>query len=137
MNKNQQIRRLPMTNPNHFRFRRGDFLAIGLVAAAAVAALLLFLPKEEVAGSVQVYQDGVLLRSVPLNQDQDFTVTGRYTNTVSVKDGAVAIIRSDCPGEDCVNCGWAQHPGKSIICLPNGVELRLVGTESDVDFVVG
>ncbi len=126
-----------MTTYNPFRFRRGDVLAIGMVAVAAVAAFWLFLPKKEPAGSVQIYQDGVLIRSVPLNRDLDFTVTGRYNNTVSVKDGAVAIVDSNCPGEDCVGCGWVKQPGKSIVCLPNGVELRLVGTESDVDFVVG
>jgi hypothetical protein len=126
-----------VTKHNPFRFRRGDLLAIGLVAAAAVAAFALFLPKNEPAGSVQVYQDGILIRTVPLNREERFTVTGRYTNTISIKDGAVAIIDSDCPGEDCVGCGWAKQPGKSIVCLPNGVELRLVGVESDVDFVVG
>lgn len=126
-----------MGKHSHFRFRKGDFLAIALVAVLALAAFFLFLPSDQEAGSVELYQHGVLLRTVPLDQDQVFTVPGDYTNTVTIRSGAVAITCSDCPGQDCVGCGWISTPGRSIVCIPNSLELRLVGVASDVDFVVG
>ena len=49
----------------------------------------------------------------------------------------IAITGSDCPGEDCVHSGWIKASGRSIVCLPNKVEIRIVGQSDDVDFVVG
>lgn len=119
-------------------FRKGDLLAIGLVLALALGTLLLSwsLWAGEEAGMVQVYQDGVLIAELSLEQDTRFTVTGDYANTVEIRDGQVAVTHSDCPGADCVHSGWIHSAGRSIICLPNRVEIRVVG-QAEVDFVVG
>ena len=78
-----------------------------------------------------------LLRNVPyrLNTDAEFEVSGEYVNRIVVRDGRVCIEDSDCPGSDCVHSGWIDKGGRSIVCLPNRVEIRISG-ESDVDFVV-
>jgi len=46
------------------------------------------------------------------------------------------IAESTCPGNDCVHSGKIHSAGRSIVCLPNRVEIRITG-ESDVDYVVG
>lgn len=122
---------------SRLRFQKGDLFAAIFVMVLALAVFLYFLPEKGDAARVEIYQDGKFIQSLPLNEDQEFTVSGAYTNTVTVRDGAVAITHSDCPGEDCVGCGWMDRPGRSIVCLPNALELRLVGKDSDVDFVVG
>ena len=120
------------------RFRKTDILAILAVALLAGVVFALFLPGQEgSAARAEIYQDGRLIRSVSLSEDQTFTVDGRYHNTVTVRDGRIAITASDCPGEDCVGCGWRSEAGRSIVCLPNGVEIRIVTEEQDVDIVVG
>ena len=118
-------------------FRKTDILAIALVAVLAVLVALCFLPGKAPGGQVQVYRDGVLIRTLPLRTDQQFRVEGTYENTVTIRDGKVAVTASNCPGEDCVSCGWIASAGRSIVCLPNGVEVRVVAVESDVDMVVG
>ena len=70
-----------------------------------------------------------------MNETTEFVVEGDYTNVISVEDGKAAIIESDCPGADCVHSGWIHEPGRSIVCLPNRVEIRMEGA-SEVDFVV-
>ena len=85
----------------------------------------------------EVYQDGTLIKTLPLDTDISFEITGNYTNTVTVSGGAISITASDCPGEDCVHSGAIDSSGRSIVCLPNGVEVRVVSQTSDVDFVVG
>ena len=127
-----------MTNQEHLRFRKGDLLAIVLVAALAVFVAVSFLPKEN-SGSVmaEVYQNGELVKTLSLEVDTTFEIGGKYTNTVTVRDGEIAITESDCPGGDCVHSGAIHTSGRSIVCLPNGVELRVVNAQSDVDFVVG
>lgn len=114
-----------------------DILAVALVAALAVLVALCFLPGNAPGGQVQVYRDGVLIQTMSLQTDQEFRVGGAYENTITIRDGKVAVTASSCPGEDCVGCGWIGAAGRSIVCLPNGVEVRVVAVASDVDMVVG
>lgn len=123
---------------DRLRFRWGDLLAIGLVVALAVVVLLCFLPgQSEPAAYVEIYHDGKLVHALPLHQDTSVTVAGKYTNTVTVRQGKVAVTESDCPGGDCVNCGWIDSTGRVLVCLPNELEVRVVAQSDGVDFVVG
>ena len=124
---------------NHMKleFCKGDFLAIGIVAVIAILVSILFWTKvgAEEGTMVSIYQDGALMKEISLNSDTEIVIEGVYENVVTVKDGKVAITKSDCPGTDCVHSGWIHESGRSIVCLPNRVELRIEGT-SEVDFVV-
>ena len=119
-------------------FRKGDLLAIVLVLLLAAAVALLFLPHHGTAENtmVQIFQDGKLVQELSLQSDQSILITGEYENTVVIRDGKAAIAQSNCPGEDCVHSGWISSPGRSVVCLPNRVEIRITGS-SEVDFVVG
>ena len=104
----------------------------------AVVTVFCFLPKDDsVARVAEIYLDGERIETLDLNKDQKVSIDGNYHNTVTVSGGKVAITASDCPGEDCVHSGAITAPGRSIVCLPNGVEVRVVGQSADVDFVVG
>ena len=118
------------------KFRKGDFLAIGVVLLAAVLAAGLVLPKltSDGSGFARIYRDGKFIREVPLSVDQTFQIRGDYTNTVTVCGGRIAVTHSDCPTNDCVRMGWLQDGG-AIVCLPNGVEIRITG-ETNVDIVI-
>lgn len=119
-------------------FKPGDLLAVGAVLLLAVLCFAAFLPKGEgEASSAQIYQGGELLMTVPLDKDRQFPVEGDYCNVVTVRDGQIAITASDCPGQDCVHSGGIHSPGRSLVCLPNALEIRVVSGQSDVDFVVG
>ena len=127
-----------MTKQEYLRFRKGDLLAILLVAALAVFVAVCFLPKDSNNPvQAEIYRNGELLKTVSLDQPMSFEVTGKYTNLITVENGSITIIASDCPGEDCVHSGAIHTSGRSIVCLPNGVEIRVVTDVSDVDFVVG
>ena len=121
----------------HLRFRKGDLLAAALVLLAAVLVFLCFLPGEEDGAYAQVYRKGELIRTIPLDQEGEYVIEGEYRNTLTVSGGKIAVTATDCPGEDCVGCGWIGTDRRSIVCLPNGVEIRVISGESDVDFAVG
>ena len=117
-------------------FRRGDLVSVGLVMVLIVLCVVLFFPRgEDAASEVQVYLDGKLVYAYPLYEDRTITLTGAYTNEIEIKDASVRILKSDCPGEDCVHIGWISSAGRSIVCLPNRAEIRITG-QPDVDFVV-
>jgi len=126
-----------MENGYRLSFRRGDLFAIALVVLIALGTAFGFMPRGSAADKciAQVYQDGVLIMELPLDTDAAVMIGGKYQNEVTVMSGSVAITSSDCPGADCVHSGRITAPGRSIVCLPNRVEIRITG-EADVDFVV-
>ena len=127
-----------MKKTDDLRFRKGDLLAVVIVAVLAVVVALSFLPSGDSEGiQAQIYQNGELIETLSLNEATSLEITGKYTNVITVHDGGIAITASDCPGEDCVHSGAIRSSGRSIVCLPNGVEVRVVTQASDVDFVVG
>lgn len=118
-------------------FCKYDFLAIGIVVAMAILVSVIFWTSvgAEEGSMLSVYQEGALTKELSLDSDVEFVIEGDYKNVITIKDGKAAITESDCPGTDCVHSGWIHEAGRSIVCLPNRVELRIEGT-SEVDFVV-
>lgn len=120
------------------KFQKGDYLAIALVLVVAVAVVLCYLPgSSEKPAYVEIYHNGNLVKTMDLSREESYTVEGDYVNVITVSGGSVAITHSDCPGMDCVYSGSIRFTGRSLVCLPNGVEVRIVGSAGDVDFVVG
>ena len=127
-----------MVQSGKLRFRKGDWLAIGAVLLLAAAVLLCFLPGSKAPAScAEIYLDGKLIKTVDLTVDQTFTVSGRYTNVITVESGSIFVAEADCPGEDCVHSGKISTQGRVLVCLPNGLEIRITSAKEDVDFVVG
>ena len=126
-----------MNKPLRLTFKKGDLIAILLVIVLAVTTAVMFLPRGGPSDEavVQIWQDGKLMKELPLTTNETVRVSGSYENTVEIRDGCVAITASDCPGSDCVHSGWISSEGRSVVCLPNRVEIRITGT-GDVDFVV-
>lgn len=125
-----------MKSFTNLSFRKADFAAIALVLLLAVLTAVAFLPEKVDGTVVSVYLGGAQIGEYSLSQDAEIPVSGAYHNVVVIRDGKVAVIESDCPGEDCVHSGWISKAGRSIVCLPNRLEVRIEG-KSDVDFVVG
>ena len=126
-----------MNKDLRLNFRRGDLWAIALVVCIALGAVFAFLPRSAANENAvaQIYMDSSLVRELPLDVDTSLTIEGDYQNTIVVSGGSISISASTCPGGDCVHSGAIWAPGRSIVCLPNRVEIRISGA-GDVDFVV-
>ena len=127
-----------MSGKEKLRFCKGDWLAIAAVILLSVAVLLCFMPgNEENPGQAAIYLNGKLVKTVELSENQTFSVSDRYHNVIKVENGQIAIIESDCPGQDCVHSGSIGTSGRVLVCLPNALEIRVIHADSDIDFVVG
>ena len=86
-------------------------------------SLWLLLPRQD-AAAVEVYSQGKLLYTLPLSEDTAVTIqTEQGTNTVTVKDGKVAVTAASCPDHHCMNRGFCAG-GTQIVCLPNRLVLK-------------
>ncbi len=134
MNKEVQKER---NNRMRLSFGKADaFVMFLIILLAFLVGNVFFWNTKSVKEQVAViYKDGEKMQEVSLENEEEVWITGEYTNCIKVKDHRVAIAESDCPGMDCVHSGWIWEPGKSVICLPNRVEVRIEG-KGEVDFIV-
>ncbi len=115
------------------------------VAAVLLAALLAatLLSRRGGEGTVaDLYQDGVLLRSIDLSQVEEpysFVVDGPAGgNTVEVERGRIRVADAGCPDHICVEQGWISDSAAPIVCLPNRLVIQIEGgPPADVDGVTG
>lgn len=104
---------------------------IWALGALFLISLVLSLLPGARADQAEIWSDGVLVKTVSLSQEQSFVVRSQAgENTVTIRDGKIAVTRSDCPGGDCMAQGW-QEGGRAIICLPNRLVIRFVADGLD------
>ena len=103
--------------------KKNDFvLIIFILLAAAVAALIFFLPHQGQADNlwVRVIQDGQTVAAYPLSQDHTETLTSDLGfNVLVIEDHRAFIKRADCGNQVCVNTAPISQIGETIACLPH------------------
>ena len=106
-----------------------------MVMAALLVCLVLslYITGGEEASRAKITSDGRLIRIVDLSVDQEFTVDGR--NTVTVRDGKIAVTWADCPDHYCMKRGFCDG-GTDIVCLPNRLVIEFLG-DQEVDAAIG
>ena len=104
---------------------------------AAIAAMCIWLSiplfTQEQARFAQISSRGQVVKTVDLTVDQEFTVDGK--NTVTVKDGKIAVTWADCPDHYCMKRGFCGG-GADIVCLPNRLVITFLG-DQEIDAAIG
>ncbi len=114
------------------------WLALFAAVLALCLGLSVFLSApREAAPYAEVRSGGKLLKTVELSEAQEFTVPapGGGFNTVTVRDGKIAVTAADCPDHYCVKQGFCNS-GVQIVCLPHNLVISFVGAE-EIDGAVG
>ena len=106
-----------------------------IFASLAAACIFLTLPllRQDQARFAKITSKGEPVKTVDLLIDQEFTVDGK--NTVTVRDGKIAVTWADCPDHYCMKRGYCSG-GTDIVCLPNRLVISFLG-EQEVDAAVG
>ena len=106
-----------------------------LFAVIAAACIFLTLPllRQDQARFAKITSKGQPVKTGDLLIDQEFTVDGK--NTVTVKDGKIAVTWADCPDHYCMKRGYCSG-GTDIVCLPIRLVISFLG-EQEVDAAVG
>ena len=111
-------------------------VVIAAVLAISLGLSLLLMTPREAASMAQITSQGAVLRTVDLRTDQEFTVqVGADFNTVTVKNGKLAVTAASRPDHICMHRGF-QNGGAPIVCLPNKLVISFTGAQ-EADFAVG
>lgn len=104
-------------------------LIFAVMAALCIILTIVFFVGNGQKNTALVYSDGVLIKTVDLQQDAEYRIEFEDEwNILIVKNGKISVSQASCASQDCVNYG-ASNGGAPIVCLPN----RLVIAFSDSD----
>ena len=94
---------------------------VGILLAASVVGTLAL--RRVPADVANVYQDGVLIKSVDLSDvDEPYSFTVECAdgmNIVAIENGRIRVVEADCPDGSCVRQGWHSGGASPIVCLPH------------------
>lgn len=109
-------------------FRKGDiFILLALIVAVVLTAVF---ATRNTATAAEIYIDGQLKYNVDLSVDNEIEILdGKMT--VSIKDGKISVLESDCAEQLCVSSKWISIEGGMIVCLPNRVVIKVTTKEVD------
>jgi hypothetical protein len=106
-------------------------LILVLVLLSVALSVFLIIDSSRAAGEwVEVYVDGGRVAKFALSEDGEHSLNGG-TNTLIISGGAAYVVHSDCPDKTCERTGRIFRVGERIICLPNRLEVRVVGNSGD------
>ena len=108
----------------------------GLFLTCLALSVGVLLPRED-ASLAQITSNGKVVKTVDLNQNQQFTITSENggVNVVTVQNGKIAVTEACCPDQYCMHRGFCAS-GTVIVCLPNRLVIHFL-QEQTVDAAVG
>lgn len=105
-----------------------------VLAAALIALWCLMRGIERRNPTAEIYQNGELVRSVPLSEECQFEVECEAGfNQITVQGGEIFVSEADCPDKVCVHTGAISGGAVPIVCLPHRLEIRVVNGTGSID----
>lgn len=115
-------------------------ILFSFVALVCAAVLLAIGSGSSSGGTAYIYWHGELEGIIELDAiSESRTITlkgGNGINIIEAERGRIRVAEADCSNSLCVRQGWVSGGLTPIVCLPNGLVIRIEGG-SGVDGVVG
>lgn len=113
---------------------RNDLIIIGSLLLVAVISLVLVLTlrlKKNLVAKIHVKNEVVEVIDLSKKEEKDYYIQGiNGIVQVHTHDGAIAVVKSNCPHQDCVKTGYVNTSNRPIVCAYNGVYITLEGVDS-------
>ena len=103
--------------------KKKEIVVLFLVCLLSMALSVIFYLSKEKGNVVVIYSDGVEYRTLLLDKDTEITI--KEKNNLCIKDGEAFVNWADCPDKLCIKQGKITETGKSIVCLPNKLTIKI------------
>ena len=119
------------------KLRNDLFLIFALLLTAAVSLVTVMNHslKNNLVARVSVQNVEVQVIDLSTVGDKDFYINGtKGILHIHTHEGAIAVLESNCPHQDCVHMGYVSETNRPIICAYNEVIISIDGnTINDVE----
>ncbi len=109
-----------------------------LLAIMSITLIFIMRSSDAKEKTADIYSDNKLVRTVSLEKDDEFTIkNGKNYNIVRIRNGKISVCEADCKNQICVNQGEIDNSLFPIVCVPNGLVIRVdSNNQSDIDAAV-
>ena len=112
-------------------------LSLLLVAVIALIVVNVNANRTNLVATISVQNDVVETIDLSRNEEHDYYIKGLKGEVhVHTKEGAIAVVESNCPHQDCVRMGYIKESNRPIICAYNAVYIVINGS-SNYDVELG
>ncbi len=117
---------------------KNDLILIAVLLVVAAVAITVVIFSRSAGGYVEITENGTLLARYSLDENREERIqTAKGYNLLVITDGKAYIADADCPDKLCCSMRKAHYHGDTVVCLPHGLVLTVVGGDDDgVDVVV-
>lgn len=105
---------------------RADLVLILFLLLISFLLLLVLRACSDDGAFVRVSVNGEVVGEYSLSVDGEYSLNGG-TNVLVIKDGEAYVSEANCPDRLCMDQGKISVSGERIICLPNKIEIVVVG----------
>ena len=114
------------------KFKNDLILIAGILSVIAVAALLLLLRGEGTTVRVELNGEVMGNYSLAINREVEILSgeNGEEKNLLVIRDGKAYVSSATCPDGICAGHRPISRVGESIVCLPHGVVITVVGEDT-------
>ena len=113
-------------------------LSLFVVAAIALVVIISTRRKDNLVARISVQNNVVEVIDLSKKEDNDYYIDGLKGQLhVHTHDGAIAVVESNCPHQDCVHMGYVNTSGRPIICAYNAVYISIEGGDDFYDAGIG
>lgn len=115
---------------------KNDLKLVGvLLIIISIFFIMINITKKEGKTAVVYYEDKEILK-IDLNTNKEYTVKGYLGDVVlEVKNNKIRVKEENSYNHICSKEGYISESGKSLICLPNKIIIKIDG-KSEIDGVV-
>ena len=117
---------------------RNDLIVIFsllLVAVVSLVLVLVFRTSKNLVAKIYVQNEVVETIDLSKKEDHEYIIHGLQGDVhVHTHDGKIAVVKSNCPHQDCVKMGYVGETNRPIIGAYNAVYITIDGeTINDVE----
>lgn len=124
-----------MENKKSIRTAALLLTAFLILVTTACLLYLLAVQSRSLSCVADIYQNGKLILSIPLDQVQetytlDIEGENGCINRIEIRPGSIGMVAADCPDHLCVKQGFIHSPAIPVTCLPNKLVICLRPAEN-------
>lgn len=122
------------------KYRNDILLITSLLAVAGIAIGIVLGTRKKVNLIAKISVQNKVVETVNLSdkEDHDYYINGlKGILHVHTHDGAIAVLESNCPHQDCVRMGYVNESNRPIICAYNAVSIVIEGNGQANDVEIG
>jgi len=125
------MKRTLSEDPDFYKISKFDIVLISLVILFSVVFIAGLnhsrLGQLQASKIALIYQNGKLLEKLSLDKAEIVKILNGKMQ-IEAQKGKIRVLSADCPQHLCMNMGWIQHNGQTIICVPNKVVIEVKST---------